>query len=358
MRRLRSLFLTAILVTTATPRPALAWGEQGHLTICEVAYRNLTMLANSAVDDLLNAHTGGIHFPRKSSPRGSTAARYYTVFNKGCLEEDTRPRKHSSQHFINVARDTTAIAGNTCPPRDPNESALTNCILNGIKEQFDVLRDPTKSQRDRVEALMGLGHWIGDIHQPLHVSFDDDAGGNGIKVRFMPPGAGRAKCGTSGERPTKLHAVWDGCLLQAGLFEKVRQSAPYKSAVARGRPWAPQSVIYAAATDLKQRTTVVEERVWIATEPWQWAQESYEKTLEPATLYCEMVGTECRYSATLATLPSGPAQNAAIKTVEIDQPYIDANAPYVEERVRKAGHRLAHMINLALDPNYRGPVQN
>lgn len=358
MRCLRFLSIAAILATTTLPRPALAWGEEGHLTICEIAYRNLTPLANSAVDDLLNSHNGGIHFPAKQGGHDATAARYYTVFNKGCLEEDTRPRKHSSQHFINVARDVSAITGNTCPPREPGETALTNCILNGIKEQFAVLRDPTRTQQQRVEALMGLGHWVGDIHQPLHVSFDDDAGGNGIKVKLVPSGAGHAKCGTSGERPTKLHAVWDGCLLQAGLFEKVRQSAPYKLAVTRGHPWAAQSVIYAAAKDLKQRTTLAEEKAWITTEPWQWAQESYEKTLEPATLYCVKVGTTCQYSATLVTLPRGDAQAASIKTVEVSQDYIDNNAPYVEERVRMAGHRLAHLINLALDPNYRGPVQN
>jgi hypothetical protein len=30
----------------------------------------------------------------------------------------------------------------------------------------------------------------------------------------------------------------------------------------------------------------------------------------------------------------------------------------VEDRVKKAGFRLAHLINTALDPAYKGPVQN
>ncbi len=354
MQQFKSTLIGAMaLFSIGVPGKALAWGEEGHLTICELAYRNLTPLANSAVDDLLNSRTGGIHFPAKRSPTGSTSARYYTVFNKGCLEEDTRPRKHSSQHFINVARDTTHISGSTCPPRRPDDDALTNCILNGITSQIATLRDATKPQRDRVEALMGLGHWIGDIHQPLHVSFADDAGGNGIKVRLS-----HARCGTSGERPTKLHAVWDGCLLQTGLFEKVRQSDQYRAALARGTPWKPTSVIFAAATQLKQRTTVEEERLWVSTEPSAWAQESYSKTLEPTTLYCIQKAKKCQYSESLETLPDGAGGQAAMRNIAIDQPYLDANAKYAEERVRMAGHRLAHVINSALDPNYRGPSQN
>lgn len=27
---------------------------------------------------------------------------------------------------------------------------------------------------DRLRLLKSLGHWVGDMHQPLHVAFDDD----------------------------------------------------------------------------------------------------------------------------------------------------------------------------------------
>ena len=38
-------------------------------------------------------------------------------------------------------------------------------------------------------------HWVGDIHQPLHVSFEDDRGGNNIQV--------------NGQCSGNLHATWD-----------------------------------------------------------------------------------------------------------------------------------------------------
>lgn len=32
------------------------------------------------------------------------------------------------------------------------------------------------------QALMFLAHFVGDVHQPLHVGFTSDAGGNSITV--------------------------------------------------------------------------------------------------------------------------------------------------------------------------------
>jgi hypothetical protein len=34
------------------------------------------------------------------------------------------------------------------------------------------------------ESLMFLAHFVGDVHQPLHVSFEKDEGGNSINVRW------------------------------------------------------------------------------------------------------------------------------------------------------------------------------
>jgi len=43
-----------------------------------------------------------------------------------------------------------------------------------------VLRTSTDDQA-KLASLKYLGHWVGDIHQPLHVSFADDRGGNFIR---------------------------------------------------------------------------------------------------------------------------------------------------------------------------------
>ena len=49
-------------------------------------------------------------------------------------------------------------------------------------------------------AFMLIAHYVGDLHQPLHVGNGTDRGGNDVKVTWF----GRA---------TNLHAVWDSDLI-------------------------------------------------------------------------------------------------------------------------------------------------
>ncbi len=335
--------LAAITVTALVASPAFAWGQAGHLTVCDLAYRNLTDNARSAVDDLLH---GGITFPAKGNGQMGTAKRTYTAFNVGCLEEDTIPRRDAAEHFINYKRNQKAVTDSQCPAKD--DGSPGDCIFVGITAARATLADGTKSRADRVDALMSLGHWIGDIHQPLHVSFEDDQGGNNLDTTKT------VRCGTSKATVTNLHAVWDKCLLEAGLFEAVRQTARYKTAAASGHPWGPRTITYRAVDTLYDTTTLAEETAWDSSEPWQWAQESFETTILPAINYCIMVGENCQYSQVSVTL----ANKAAHRAIRVDQAYLDKFSGLTTERVQRAGHRLAHLLNLALDPNYQRPRDN
>lgn len=311
------------------PVPAHAWGKFGHLTVCDLAYRNLTPASRDALGDLLQSRSGGITVPG----RGQMPDRHYTRFNMGCLEEDAIPRQHEDDHFLNVARSVTLIPS-SCPGGG-------ECILSGISRDIAILKDPSKSRADRVFALMALGHWVGDIHQPLHISFADDKGGNGIDATL----AGR--CGTSTEGGVKnLHAVWDKCLLDAGLFERVRQRADFKS------NWSRFTITYRAVDSLQANTGLAEERSLVGTDPTIWANESYQVTLAPNTLYCVQVASNCQYSAT-SLEKSNPK-----RVQPISQAYLASHQAIAQDRIKRAGFRLAHLINLALDPGYTEPVRN
>jgi hypothetical protein len=67
----------------------------------------------------------------------------------------------------------------------------------------DRLSRTTTDDKAKLAALKFLGHWIGDLHQPLHVSFEDDRGGGRVL--------------TSGPCGLNLHAVWDGCIVAMKL---------------------------------------------------------------------------------------------------------------------------------------------
>jgi S1/P1 Nuclease len=166
-----------------------------------------------------------------------------------------------------------------------------------IAKDFAVLTNKTAPQDQRAQSLKFLGHWVGDVHQPLHVSFEDDRGGNEIRV--------------SGECSGKnLHSVWDACLVQAAVGDNVRD----------------------AATALVSSIKPAQAQMWKQSGPKQWANESFEITESVQTKYCEMHGNSCDQ-------PSG--------TVRIDQAYIDRNVPIVKEQLQKAGVRLADLLDRA-----------
>ena len=327
MRR-NLLVALALIVAGLTAQTARAWGEYGHLTVCDLAYRNLTPTSRTAIQELLQSRTGGIVVAAREGFEG----RRYTSFNVGCLEEDARPRRHPRDHFINVSRDTASIGDDNCPPTSGGSAA--QCILSGIQRDRTTLADRSRSNQDRVMALMALGHWIGDIHQPLHVSFADDVGGNNLDISV------RGRCGTSTYRPGNLHAVWDNCLLQAGLFERVRQRADFNPA------WGERTITYRAVDTLMANTPLALEQSYVASQPHEWANESLQITRAGSVGYCVVQANRCEP-------PSGQAAR-----VLIDSTYRQNHAAVAQERVRRAGFRLAHIINIALDPNYTGPTAN
>jgi S1/P1 Nuclease len=169
--------------------------------------------------------------------------------------------------------------------------------VTAIKKDFEVLSSNNSSPAQKLASLKFLGHWVGDIHQPLHVSFADDRGGNNIAV--------------TGICSANLHSAWDTCLVLRAVGEDVNE----------------------AATELMKTITPARIESWAHSEPMDWANESFAIAEQAQTKYCIRQGASC-------DPPAGK--------VTIDAAYVVANAPIVRERLQKAGVRLAHMLDAAL----------
>jgi hypothetical protein len=172
------------------------------------------------------------------------------------------------------------------------------CVLSAIQVELAYLSSSGVDDEAKLAALKFLGHWVGDVHQPLHVSFEDDRGGNGVLVT--------GECGTS-----NLHSAWDTCLVTKAVGADVGE----------------------AATELMKSITPAKIQSWAQTEPKVWANESFAIAEQAQTKYCTRQGASCDQ-------PSGK--------VKIDAAYIDANTPIVREQLQKAGVRLAHLLDAAL----------
>src|SRR5262249_16610434 len=172
------------------------------------------------------------------------------------------------------------------------------CLLTAILNETKILSSKSSRRKDKLIALKFLGHWVGDIHQPLHVSFEDDRGGNNITV--------------SGRGANNLHSTWDTCLVWAAIGDDVSE----------------------AATDLVDAIPpAMKERWTISSDPRDWANESFAIAEAAKTKYCVMHAASC---------DSPPSAHLAI-----DNDYVDANLPVVREQLQKAGVRLAHLLDRA-----------
>lgn len=170
------LLVTALAVSPNPPAglPAF-WYDLGHRIVADIAERRLTPGAARAVRDILGGQ------------RLSDAAVW---------ADDIKAYRHDADplHYVNIPLAATSYdSARDCPHG--------KCIVAAISSDRQVLGNNAASPLDRAEALRFLIHFMGDLHQPLHVADDNDRGGN------------RRVVWLEGDS-MNLHQVWDGELLR------------------------------------------------------------------------------------------------------------------------------------------------
>ena len=73
-------------------------------------------------------------------------------------------------------------------------------IIEALFRMDETLRDPKKSKDEKVLALKFLVHLMGDVHQPLHVGIAEDRGGNSVHVKWF-------------KEDSNLHSIWDESII-------------------------------------------------------------------------------------------------------------------------------------------------
>jgi len=277
---------------------AFGWGNEGHRIVCQIALDRLTP-AGRALVRAIEADLASVQDPFDDCP-GCQAAHpddgRSMTFQVGCTWADESRRdtfKDTAEyHFINVPRMfTTFDLARDC--------AALDCVVVGIQRnaRYITLAPVNSTQRERrVLALRFLGHFVGDLHQPLHVGFAEDLGGNSIDVRWQTG---------SGTLDRSLHSVWDTEILRrAGLTNQMDDGPALNSEITKA--------------ELTQ---------WQTFDIAAWAGESF--GLAQATAYVKPGGTRVMENDLLS------------------DEYFKAAAPVVREQLKKAGVRLAHLINAA-----------
>jgi hypothetical protein len=180
-------------------------------------------------------------------------------------------------------------------------------VVTAIDQDMAVLSQASASEMEKLTALKYLGHWVGDVHQPLHVSFTDDRGGNAIDEQ--------------GPCADNLHAVWDTCLIERTLGRDIRH----------------------IASELRSRVTDDERAVWTSTGAKDWANESLLITTAGTVQYGLQTETGGWYEADHEALDL----DEATTVVTVDEASLDTHLPTVTRRLTRAGIRLGHLLNRA-----------
>ena len=248
---------------------ANAFSRTGHQQICQAAYQLLAKDTQQQVDALLafkpnQSFADGCVWPDEA--RGEAAYRY------------TAPH-----HFINVARAAREVKTRDC--------ATVGCLLSALKHHGALLKKLPANEQKR-QSLLFFSHFIADLHQPLHVSYADDQGGNKTAVYFL-------------KKPSNLHGVWDRALLTELGYEQNELLLAEKLAT----------------------VSTMQQQQWRQGDVLSWANESLAQTL---TIYQ-------RYRPGML----------------LDETAIKRDGPIAERRMQQAAVRLAMLLELYLAADAR-----
>lgn len=263
----------------------LGWGKEGHFAICRIAEGYLTEDALAAVKQLL-----------PDSAEGDLA-------NVCAWADEVRFHKRWSSplHYV----DTPDFMCNYKYCRDCHDSVgrkdrcVTGAIYNYTMQLKSGYQDSVSvAKYNLTEALMFLSHFIGDVHQPLHVGFIGDEGGNTITVRWY-------------RRKTNLHHVWDTMIIDSAL------KTYYDSDIAVMIQSIQRNITDGWSNDVSS-----------------WENCAYNQTVCPNGYASESVSLACKF-----------AYRNATPGTTLEDGYFLSRLPIVEKRLAQSGIRLAATLN-------------
>lgn len=183
--------------------PAHAWGDEGHEIVGLIAQHYLEPSVATKVNSMLATDTTGLT-TNKNIDMEATWADHYREHSTANYDET------HYWHFVDLEISGPPDMMKACNNEPPLNGApafpgvANDCVVDKINEFAAELKDPATSAEEKLYALQFLLHFVGDLHQPLHSSDDNDAGGNNKKVKAVPALPKSAK-GSTG----KLHGFWD-----------------------------------------------------------------------------------------------------------------------------------------------------
>jgi len=336
---MRTLSLLALVFTVQRDvQLCVAWGCDGHRMTAAIAEKLLTTAATKQVQEILAYD--------KTTSMNEVA----------CWPDEIRMeaayRWSDSLHFVDIPDGVCSFKYARDCKDDTQE--IGRCAVGAIYNYTQRVQVTTGFQR--AEALKFLVHFVGDIHQPLHVAFTNDKGGNmqiiawdskkqssfRRRVQRFFKGNFRKFLGL-GERfglttpleledsdnvlHENLHAIWDTQMIKQEMHRLSLESFSEYSDVLLQRiqtSWSVNITQWKNCAQLNGKKDT-------PGCPDVWAEES--------------ISLACRY----AYKDQGEWLTPALCTQEnpcsLGEEYFEKSDPIVEQRLAQGGIRLAMILN-------------
>lgn len=322
------------------------WGRIGHQVVAEVAWSLLDNATQQIIQDTLQGE------PTIDSICSKPCSPLTFVADWADTARHSQPFRWSeSLHFIDILNDQLPSKCNNTlqkkdwdpicsfvPSRDcPDQFCVYGAIVNYTQQLMTASTlgrkwfkmDPEQSKI----ALMFLTHFVGDIHQPLHVSRKSDKGGNDIHVHLMNWTATpsivrhlRRRINVQSHNKLNLHAVWDDSMIDTFLLENgvdKENRIPLQRAMI-------QTIQHAQQSSTSWSLWMSCPYGHVTTCVRSWAQESWILAQEHAYVHIDGV----------SPIVSGNG---------LPREYYEKNMPLVLERLAMAAARLAATLHVAFD---------
>ena len=275
-----------------------AWGPTGHRVVAEIAQRHLTPIAQARVSALLSGRSLAdvANWPDE-------------------LRSDARYDKYKLLHFATVPNGVASYRDAKKAPCGDIVAAIDALIaflrtgsreaLHSVKALSDKSDGTGEGACNTVEtepitpdtALRFLVHFMGDLHQPLHIG-GTDLGGNTVSINWMD------------RWRTNLHSTWDDEMVD---FERLSYTE------------------YARFLD---RASEADAARWRTGDTISYADEAVALR---SRLYV--------FPDDPATAPAGTAPPGTAPAHKVSYKYTSAQRDLMREQLLKGGLRLAGVIN-------------
>uniref|UniRef100_A0ACD5UFF9 Uncharacterized protein n=1 Tax=Avena sativa TaxID=4498 RepID=A0ACD5UFF9_AVESA len=189
-----SLLVAVLGLVIASAPVTRSWSTEGHMLTCQIAQGLLEPAAAHAVKNLLPEEAGG-------------------DLSALCVWPDQVRHWYKYQwtsplHFIDTPDNACSfVYSRDChDPSGSKDMCVAGAIANFTSQLMHYKQGSADRKYNLTEALLFLSHFMGDVHQPMHVGFTSDQGGNAVNLRWF-------------KHKSNLHHVWDREIILTTLAE-------------------------------------------------------------------------------------------------------------------------------------------